>query len=172
MTNDEAGRVACGAVIGGLAAVALTKPELHIQSSVYRWIVYCVATGIVVNAQAGMPFRRLVLAGFCSAAALVIAVLWMVALGRGSGSAIWLSFVKLNLDGSHSVIADWIAAAPQLTGVLALSTFGVAICGLARPIVLKLIRDVMEVPLDKAQKIEALLKVGASIAGALAMFFV
>jgi hypothetical protein len=170
MTNDEAGRMAFGTVIGGLAAIALTKADLSVQSSVLRWIIYCVLAGIVVNTQQGIPLKRLVLAGLCSAVGLVVAILWMLALGRGSKIPLVISKVSLYGSPSGPATVDAMTAALFIAGILILSTFGVVVGGLARPAALDLVQRLGSVDVAKAQNIEKVLKIAASIIGVAALF--
>jgi hypothetical protein len=162
MTNEELSRCALGVVIGGLAAIAITKTGLTPQSATLRWIAYCVVSGVIINSQTGMKRQQLILAGFLSSLGLVGAILWIILLGSGAIPA--LSGIPLDLGKRAGF------AASLLGGLLAISTLGVAICALARPAIFEVLQKLSNVDTDKAKKVESFLKISVSIAGTVALF--
>lgn len=162
MTTQDFGRMALGAVVGGLAAVAITKAGLTPQSATLRWIAYCVVSGLLINTQVGMRLKYLLLAAFISALGLVVAVLWMVLLGQGAIPA--LSGIPLDL-----MLRPRFASA-VLAGLLIISILGVTIGAMARPATLDVVQKLSEIDVEKAKKIESFLKVLVSITGTAALF--
>ncbi len=162
MDNGDGARMALGMAVGGIAAVAITKIGLNPQSATLRWIVYCMVAGIVVNSQIGMRASRLAFAGSLSAVALVVAISWMLLLGRGAIASI--SGVPIDLESDPS------RAMKILGGLFVISWMGVVIGGLARPATLDLIQRVVSFDLEQAKKLESLLKIVVSIAGIAALF--
>lgn len=162
MTTEDYGRVALGAVIGGVAAVAITKAGLTPQSATLRWIAYCIVAGLLINTQVGMKIKQLMLAGFVSALGLVVAVLWMVLLGQGVIPA--LSGISLDLLHGTGF------ASAVLLGLLIISTLGVTIGSMARPATLDVIQKLSQIEVEKAKKIESFLMILVSITGTAALF--
>lgn len=162
MSPDERARVALGVVLGGLAAVAITKAGLTPQSATLRWIAYCVVAGILINTQTGIKLRELGLASILSALGLVGAVLWMILLGAGAIPA--LSGVSLDISERPGF------ATSILVGLFGVSAIGVLIGGLARPATLDVLQRMTQIDLAKAKKIESFIKVLVSICGTVALF--
>jgi hypothetical protein len=162
MTKDDKARVALGLIVGGIAAVALTKNGLSHQQATLRWIAYCVVAGVVINSQRGMNLRDLLVAASLSALGLVLAILWMSLLGRGELPDV--SGAKLDFNRAPAF------SSAVVGGLLFVSTFGVTVGGFARPATLDLLQRVAEIDLEKAKRIEAFLKVLVSICGVAALF--
>jgi len=157
MNQEDAGRLALGAILGVIAAVAITKTGLSPRESILRFLIFAVVAGIVVNTQEGKRMSFLLLASVLSAFVLVGTFLWLAVLGEGVIPAI---------SGKEVNLVDRLPfAATLLTGIWIISAISVFVCALARPMTLGLFRNALSLDVDKAKSIETLLKVFVSIGG-------
>ncbi|RJG00814.1 hypothetical protein [Noviherbaspirillum sedimenti] len=108
-------------------------------------------TGILVNTQEGKRIPYLLAAAVLSALSLVATVLWVALLGEGVIPA--LSGVRVDLINKLPF------AAVILSGLWFGSAVAVFVCAFSRPVTLGLLHNVISLDLDKAKKIELLLKV-------------
>lgn len=155
MTKEDQARVALGAVVGALAAIAITKHGLNMQSGMLRWIAYCVVAGLVVNSQTGMSIVGLALAGITSALGLGGALCWMLFVGGRD--------LPLKVSG-HDFHFYAIA------GLATLSVFAVMVCALARPAVIELIQKLSDLRVEQARTLEAILRTAVTIVGMIGLF--
>lgn len=158
----NADRIALGMILGGVAAVAITKVGLTPQSATLRWIVYCVVAGLAINTQEGMKFRYLLLAGMASALCLLAALLWMLLIGHGVIP--WLSIgpIDANRSPKFTIIV--------LTLLAIVTTGGVSVCALARPAMIDLLQQVKNIDVRTLRHFESILRVLLVIAGTVAIF--
>jgi hypothetical protein len=159
MTREDVGRLAIAVVLGVIGAVAITKPELSPQEAILRWLIFALVTGVIVNTQEGKSGFYLLGASVLSSLSLVCTILWLGLLGEGVIPSV--SAVKLDLINSPAF------AATVLSGLWFVSSLAVFVCAFSRPITLGLIHDVIAIELDKAKKIESLLRVLVSAVGTL-----
>jgi hypothetical protein len=162
MTRQDFARTCLAVVIGGFAAVAVTKSGISPQSATIRWLVYCIVAGVVLNSPTGMRLRDLATGSFLAALGFVVAVLWLAFLGEGVLPS--FSGVKLDAFGRPGFFASVMSA------TLVVTTIGVGISAVARPATLNLLQAVGKLDVDKAKNIEAFLNVAVSICGVAAFF--
>jgi hypothetical protein len=166
MDNRDLARISLGVIIGALAAVAITKAGLTAQAGVLRWIAYCVLAGMFINTQEGVRPKVLMLAGAASALGLLVALCWMLFVGGGQ-----LTLSGAVLSGQSILKPKALGfAVAVLAGLFFLSTISVFVAGLARPAVMDLLQQLPEIDIDKAKRIEALLRIVLTIFGVVALF--
>ncbi len=157
MNQQDAGRIAFGVVLGVVGAVAITKSGLNPQESILRWLIFALVTGVLVNSQDGKKLPFILTAAALSALGLIATVLWLALLGEGVIPS--LSGVKIDL--AHRPLFG----TALLSGLWLVSAVAVLVCALSRPVMVGLLHNVLAIELEKAKKVETLLKVLVSIAG-------
>ncbi len=157
MNQQDAGRIAFGVVLGVVGAVAITKSGLNPQESILRWLIFALVTGVLVNTQDGKKLPFILTAAALSALGLIATVLWLALLGEGVIPS--LSGVKIDL--AHRPLFG----TALLSGLWLVSAVAVLVCALSRPVMVGLLHNVLAIELEKAKKVETLLKVLVSIAG-------
>ncbi len=157
MNQQDAGRIAFGVVLGVVGAVAITKSGLNPQESILRWLIFALVTGVLVKTQDGKKLPFILTAAALSALGLIATVLWLALLGEGVIPS--LSGVKIDL--AHRPLFG----TALLSGLWLVSAVAVLVCALSRPVMVGLLHNVLAIELEKAKKVETLLKVLVSIAG-------
>lgn len=160
MNQEDAGRLAIGVILGVVGAVVVTKTGLTPRDAILRWLIFAVVTGILVNTQEGRKLSYLLAAAVLSSLSLVSTVLFLALLGQGilSISGVKVDFIN-NLPFAVTFLSVlWLG-----------SSIAVLVSALSRPVTLGILHNVISIDLDKAKRIETLLKVLVSIAGTTAL---
>lgn len=155
MNQQDAGRLAIGVFLGAVGAVAITKSGLSPPEYVWRWLLYTLVTGVLINTQEGKGIPYLLAAAVLSALSLVATVLWIGLLGGG------VSGIKVDNRP--------LFATAFLCGLWFVSALAVFVCAFSRSVMLGLLHNVISLDLDKAKKIETLLRVLTSSIGIVAL---
>jgi hypothetical protein len=161
MEKVDIGKMASCCILAVLGAIAITKPDLTQNEGILRWLFFALACGLVINDQEGRPLKIIAASAIAASIILVLVITfksYTVSLIPFSGSKI---SVTQNPDlYSFIMLALFIA-----------SFLGVVICSYARDIVLSLLNNLINIELEQARKVEAILNKIVSI-GAVTMVII
>ena len=107
--QSEIVATASAALLGVIGTIAITKPDLAggavLNEGVMRWLLYCIAGGLVINTQSGRPLRVLFVASLFSSVVLVATMCFMSFIGGAIRVSGQLVSIRDNSDVFWILIA-------------------------------------------------------------------